>query len=217
MLRTTFSSSSTCSMCKELLESVALHREVTGVNYEEKKSINVLHSLLTNFQIIRYKRVGKCTGLNGEWAWEVKWSRCHSVSYMRNLANFHANRMFRDNPRDQTSNKGNSRCEAMSGVKADVDCFHTRAKCVIWIIIWIAHFELCSVHMREVIAIFELCSVHTREVIAIFELCSVHTRDRIWDLAFQSGRRMSGYPANQTCTELAFHFLCFYTYAARGI
>ena len=46
-----------------------------------------------------------------------------------------------------------------------------RAKCVIWIIIWIAHFELCS--------------VHTREVIAIFELHSVHTRDRIWDFAFQ--------------------------------
>ena len=51
------------------------------------------------------------------------------------------------------------------------DCFHTRAKCVIWIIIWIAHFELRS--------------VHTREVIAIFELRSVHTRDRIWDFAFQ--------------------------------
>ena len=46
-----------------------------------------------------------------------------------------------------------------------------RAKCVIWIIIWIAHFELDS--------------VHTREVIAIFELRSVHTRDRIWDFAFQ--------------------------------
>ena len=42
---------------------------------------------------------------------------------------------------------------------------------VIWIIIWIGHFELRS--------------VHTREVIAIFELRSVHTRDRIWDFAFQ--------------------------------
>ena len=51
------------------------------------------------------------------------------------------------------------------------DCFHTRAKCVIWIIIWIAHFDLRS--------------VHTREVIVIFELCSVHTRDRIWEFAFQ--------------------------------
>ena len=51
------------------------------------------------------------------------------------------------------------------------DCFHTRAKCVIWTIIWIAHFELRC--------------VHTREVIVIFELCSVHTRDRIWDFAFQ--------------------------------
>ena len=30
----------------------------------------------------------------------------------------------------------------------DKDCFHTRAKCVIWIIIWIAHFELRSVHTR---------------------------------------------------------------------
>ena len=38
------------------------------------------------------------------------------------------------------------------------------------------------------IAQFESCSVHTREVIAIFELRSVHTRDRICDLAFQSGR-----------------------------
>ena len=47
------------------------------------------------------------------------------------------------------------------------DCFHTRAKCVIWIIIWIiiwiAHFELRSVHTREVIAIFELLSVRARE------------------------------------------------------
>ena len=53
------------------------------------------------------------------------------------------------------------------------DCFHTRAKCVIWIIIWIAHFELRSVHTREVIAIFELSSVHA------------YTRDRIWDFPFQ--------------------------------
>ena len=122
-------------------------------------------------------------------------------------------------------------CQESEQMKADIDSFHTRAKCIIWIIIWIAHFQLCSLHMREVIAIFELRSlhtreviaifelrsVHTREVIAIFELCSVHTRDRIWDLAFQSGRRKSGYPANQTCTELAFHFLCFYTYAARAV
>ena len=41
----------------------------------------------------------------------------------------------------------------------------------IWILIRNAHFELCS--------------VHTREVIAIFELRSVHTRVRIWDFAFQ--------------------------------
>ena len=54
------------------------------------------------------------------------------------------------------------------------DCFHMRAKCIIWIIIWIAHFELRSVR---------------REVIAIFELRCVHTRDRIWDLAFQSGEK----------------------------
>ena len=52
------------------------------------------------------------------------------------------------------------------------------------------------------IAQFELRSVHMREVIAIFELRSVHTRDRIWSFAFQSGRRMSGYPANQTCTSV---------------
>ena len=78
--------------------------------------------------------------------------------------------------------------------KTERDCFHTRTKCVIWIIIWIIIW----------ITHFELRSVHTREVIAIFELRSVHTRDRIWDLAFQSGRRMSGYPANHTCTELAF-------------
>ena len=67
---------------------------------------------------------------------------------------------------------------------------------------------------------FELWSVHTREVIAIFELRSVHTRDQIWDLAFQSGRRMSRYPANQTCTELTFPVLLYiymYMYAACDI
>ena len=48
-------------------------------------------------------------------------------------------------------------------LKGNLDCFHTRAKCVIWIIIWIAHFELRSVHTREVIAIFELRSVRARE------------------------------------------------------
>ena len=46
-------------------------------------------------------------------------------------------------------------------------------------------------------------------VIGIFELRSVHTRDRIWDLAFQSGRRMAGYPANQTCMELTFPVLLY--------
>ena len=28
------------------------------------------------------------------------------------------------------------------GLSSIIDCFHTRAKCAIWIIIWIAHFEL---------------------------------------------------------------------------
>ena len=84
-------------------------------------------------------------------------------------------------------------CNSTPHLKKERRLFHTSAKCVIWIIIWIAHFELRS--------------VHTREVTAIFDLCSVHTRDRIWDLAFRSGRRMSGYPANQTCTELAFPLL----------
>ena len=60
-------------------------------------------------------------------------------------------------------------------------------------------------------------SVHTREVIAIFALRSVHTRGR-FGILHSSGRRMSGYPANQTCTELAFPvLLCFCTYAARGV
>ena len=40
---------------------------------------------------------------------------------------------------------------------SDKDCCHTKAKCVIWIIIWVA----------------------------LFELRSVHTRDRSWDFAFQ--------------------------------
>ena len=39
---------------------------------------------------------------------------------------------------------------------------------------------------------FELRSVHTREVIAIFELCSVHTRDRICGFAFESGEKRRG-------------------------
>ena len=59
-------------------------------------------------------------------------------------------------------------------IRRHLDCFHTRAKFAIWMIIRIAQFESCS--------------VHTREVIAIFELRSVHTRDRICDLAFQSRR-----------------------------
>ena len=42
----------------------------------------------------------------------------------------------------------------------------------------ILNFKIRNAH-------FELRSVHTREVIAIYELCSVHTRDRIWDFAFQ--------------------------------
>ena len=49
------------------------------------------------------------------------------------------------------------------------DCIYTTAKCVFWILIRNAHFELRR--------------LHTREVIAIFELRSVHTRDRIWDFA----------------------------------
>ena len=58
--------------------------------------------------------------------------------------------------------------------------------------------------MIILIAQFELRSVHTREVIAIFELRSVHTRDRIWGLAFQSGRRMSGnmYGARIFCASV---------------
>ena len=81
----------------------------------------------------------------------------------------------------------------LQNTQIDIDCFHTRAKCAIWI----AHFELRI--------------VHTREVIAIFELRSVHTRDWIWDFAIlhSSGGRMSGYPANQTCTELAFPVLLY--------
>ena len=57
------------------------------------------------------------------------------------------------------------------------------SKCVIWIIIWIAHFELRSVHL------------YTRET-------------KFWIL-HSSGRRMSGYPTNQTCTELAFPVLLY--------
>ena len=44
------------------------------------------------------------------------------------------------------------------------DCFHMTAKCLFWILIWNAHFELRSVHTREVIAIFELRSVHTSDL-----------------------------------------------------
>ena len=52
---------------------------------------------------------------------------------------------------------------------------------------------------------FELRSVHTREVIAIFELRSVHFKfNRIWGLAFQSGRRNVWVPCQSTCIELAF-------------
>ena len=83
-----------------------------------------------------------------------------------------------------------------------LDYFHTRAKCAILMIIQIVQFALCS--------------VHTREVIAIFELRSVHTRDRIWGLAFQSGRRCLGtLPIKHARSS---HFLCVCTclYAARG-
>ena len=42
-------------------------------------------------------------------------------------------------------------------------CFHTTAKCVFWIWIRIAHFELRSVHMIEVLAYFELRIIHTSD------------------------------------------------------
>ena len=42
----------------------------------------------------------------------------------------------------------------------DLDCFHTTAKCVFWILIRNAHFELRSVHMIEVLAYFELRIIH---------------------------------------------------------
>ena len=51
---------------------------------------------------------------------------------------------------------------ARTGYRGNYDCFHTRAKCAIWMIIRTAQFELHSVHTREVIAIFELRIVHER-------------------------------------------------------
>ena len=44
-----------------------------------------------------------------------------------------------------------------------IDCFHTTAKCVFWILIQNAHFELRSVHMIEVLAYFELRIIHTSD------------------------------------------------------
>ena len=43
------------------------------------------------------------------------------------------------------------------------DCFHMTAKCVFWILIQNAHFELRSVHTIEVLAYFELRSIHTSD------------------------------------------------------
>ena len=84
------------------------------------------------------------------------------------------------------------------------DCFHTRAKCAIWMIIRIAQFELCS--------------VHTREVIAIFELQSVHMRDRICGLRILEREQMRGsYLVTLPIKHArSLHFLCFCTCAVRG-
>ena len=57
-------------------------------------------------------------------------------------------------------------------------CFHTTAKCVFWILIWNAHFELRS--------------IHTIEVLAYFELRSIHTSDRNCDLPFESVEKWRG-------------------------
>ena len=81
--------------------------------------------------------------------------------------------------------------------------------------------ETGTVFTREQSAQFELSfelpnlnyAVYTREkLIAIFELRSVHTRDRNCGFAFQSRRNalfVSGYPANQTYTELTFPVLLY--------
>ena len=74
-----------------------------------------------------------------------------------------------------------------------LDCFHMTAKCVFWILIRNAHFELRS--------------VHTIEVLAYFELRSIHTSDRNMIVLSRAWRRdvaVSGFPANQRCLR----FLC---------
>ena len=48
-------------------------------------------------------------------------------------------------------------------LRLNYDCFHTTAKCVFWILIRNAHFELRSVHMIEVLAYFELRIIHTSD------------------------------------------------------
>ena len=55
------------------------------------------------------------------------------------------------------------RCYADSWEVVNKDCFHTTAKCVFWILIRIAHFELRSVHMIEVLGYFELRIIHTSD------------------------------------------------------
>ena len=57
----------------------------------------------------------------------------------------------------------NSNYALCSRVKTVLDCFHTTAKCVFWILIRNAHFELLSVHMIEVLAYFELRIIHTSD------------------------------------------------------
>ena len=51
----------------------------------------------------------------------------------------------------------------LTELTCDYDCFHTTAKCVFWILIRNAHFELRSVHMIEVLAYFELRIIHTSD------------------------------------------------------
>ena len=54
-------------------------------------------------------------------------------------------------------------CSCQPGECVVFDCFHTTAKCVFWILIRNAHFELRSVHMIEVLAYFELRIIHTSD------------------------------------------------------
>ena len=141
-------------------------------------------SLLTRWSIMmvfmNWKMIVKIEWIKGKWRHKHVWAcPCFIENVFTNLTNVLLKVIT-----------------ARTGYRGNYDCFHTRAKCAIWMIIRTAQFELHSVHTRS------NCDIWIMH-------CTRETEFAVYHSSAEDAWLMSGYPVNQTCTELAFPVLLY--------